>query len=112
MRPDSLTVPTMVLVFTTVLTLKMLELFAAGIVRPNCVYLMFELLTHAHFCFAVVCNHGSVRLVGGSTTNVGRVEICANETWGTVCDDFWGTADAGVICRQLGFSRFSEALSS
>ena len=56
----------------------------------------------------VVCNHGSVRLIGGSTTNVGRVEICANETWGTVCDDFWGSADAGVICRQLGFSRFSE----
>ena len=57
---------------------------------------------------AVVCNHGSVRLIGGSTTNVGRVEICANETWGTVCDDFWGSADAGVICRQLGFSRFSK----
>ena len=56
----------------------------------------------------VVCNHGSVRLRGGSTTNVGRVEICANETWGTVCDDFWGSADAGVICRQLGFSRFSK----
>ena len=49
-----------------------------------------------------------MRLAGGSTTNVGRVEICANETWGTVCDDFWGPADAGVICRQLGFSRFSE----
>ena len=25
-----------------------------------------------------------------------------------MCDDFWGSADAGVICRQLGFSRFSE----
>ena len=60
------------------------------------------------FPCTVVCNHGSVRLAGGSTTNVGRVEICANETWGTVCDDFWGSADAGVICRQLGFSRFSK----
>ena len=61
---------------------------------------------------AVVCNHGSVRLRGGSTSNVGRVEICANETWGTVCDDFWGSADAGVICRQLGFSRFSKIIIS
>ena len=58
--------------------------------------------------YTVACNHGSVRLRGGTTANVGRVEICANETWGTVCDDFWGSTDAGVICRQLGYSRFSE----
>ena len=67
-----------------------------------------ENLFERYHPIAVVCNHGSVRLVGGPTSNVGRVEICANETWGTVCDDFWGSADAGVICRQLGYSRFSE----
>jgi len=50
------------------------------------------------------CTTGQVRLAGGNIPNEGRVEICMNNVWGTVCDDSWGSADATVVCRQLGYS--------
>ena len=49
------------------------------------------------------CSQGDIRLQGGNNT-FGRVEICNDNVWGTVCDDSWGQVDAQVACRQLGFS--------
>ena len=32
------------------------------------------------------------------------MEICKDNIWGAVCHHLWGTADARVVCRQLGYS--------
>ena len=56
------------------------------------------------------CSHGDIRLVNGETVYEGRVEICINKVWGTVCStnttNFWSafkwtSKDTNVVCRQL-----------
>ena len=48
------------------------------------------------------CTDGALRLVGGNNPAEGRVEICINNAWGTVCDDRFTKEEAVVACRQLG----------
>lgn len=47
---------------------------------------------------------GSISLKGGSSLREGRVEICMDGEWGTICDNTWDEPNAQVVCRQLGFS--------
>ena len=52
----------------------------------------------------VGCTDFDIRLVNGSTVDPleGRVEVCINNAWGTVCDTGFSVNDAEVICNQLG----------
>ena len=49
------------------------------------------------------CINGDVRLANKEGENSGRIEVCYNKKWGTVCHKGWTTQDARVACYQLGY---------
>ena len=61
------------------------------------------MLTNGLCLILIVCPPDEIRLVGGSVADEGRVELCLNNAWGTICDDGFDVNDANVICRQLGY---------
>ena len=56
-------------------------------------------------CIEACTIAGDVRLVGGEDEYEGRVEICQDGTWQSICQgSAWSQEDAVVTCRQLGHS--------
>ena len=58
------------------------------------------------------CSHGNLRLVDGPTVREGRVEICLNNAWGTVCSQLFDNLDATVVCAQMDFEREGKPIIS
>ena len=54
------------------------------------------------------CEENAIRLVGGRNKFEGRVEVCQDGQWKTVCSRGWGDEEAQVVCRQLGFAEDSR----
>ena len=78
----------------------------------NCSYTSVHTCVHNEdagvLCATASCNNSDVRLVNGFSDYEGRVEVCLNGVWGTVCDDSWSTNDAKVVCRQMNLSYESK----
>lgn len=50
------------------------------------------------------CEEGSIQLVDGIIDQEGRVEVCHDGVWGSVCDTGWDKVDAHIVCQQLGYA--------
>ena len=63
-----------------------------------------RLVKHAILTLAEHCQNGDLRLVGGRDEAEGRIELCYEEVYGSVCGNGFDLRAAAVVCRQLGYS--------
>ena len=56
------------------------------------------------------CSDGDIRLIGGMSEYEGRLEICINNVWGTVCLHTYNRAagNTQVVCHQLGHQELGK----
>ena len=56
----------------------------------------------------IIINNRGVRLVGGQSSNEGRLEYCYNGAWTQLCTSNFNIEEAVAACRQLGYTNPSK----
>ena len=52
---------------------------------------------------------GAVRLEDGASEREGRLEVCLDSYWGSVCNRNWIKQHMGIVaCRDAGYETLSE----
>ena len=93
----------------------------AGYFKPGIYYVVLHVLflkPISFFSFFAIdltvepanCGTGDIRLVGGSLESEGRLEVCVNQLWGTVCSRYWDYEETRIACRQLGHQELGNKL--
>lgn len=58
--------------------------------------------------FLLVSEEIQFRLTGGRSSDEGHLEINYGGTWGRICGSGFGTSEALVACRHIGYSSVSN----
>ena len=59
---------------------------------------------HTYLFTETIPDSFPVKLVDGGFPSEGQVRLFVQDVWVVVCGDGWSTANAMVVCRQLGYS--------
>lgn len=73
-------------------------------------YVYMHTLTAKNSIEIVNCTNGEARLVDGPSANKGRLEVCNNQAWATVCSSGFGREESQVVCGQLGYQRYGTSI--
>lgn len=73
-------------------------------------HLVSELVSLADINAPVNCTDGEVRLYGENLPNEGTLHVCQDRAWSTMCANHWSITDTNVVCKELGFSKYSELI--
>ena len=74
--------------------------------NPAAPYNMLDYNVIIHYA---ACEHGAVQLADGGYSFEGRLEVCVNGLWGTICDTDWSKVESSIVCNQLGFLAFGKS---
>lgn len=56
------------------------------------------------------CTNGDISLIDGPNVREGRVQICLNKAWGTVCNTRFSDEDAAIACLSMEFEKIGIVL--
>lgn len=79
--------------------LEMLESFACLEVSNMSTLYLTDI-----YLYVLECDENDLRLMNGSDSTEGRLEVCIGGRWGTICDGNWGPPEAAVACKQLNLN--------
>ena len=73
---------------------------------------MSNLIVHSLLLLNLDCTDGETRIVNDISNEMfaGKIELCINGQWGSICDDGWSYNEAHVVCSQFGYTSYGMYL--